>query len=62
MKKCKLCKEPAKWYEWSPDGETDFFCSKRHWKINRDYLWAKGFHWRASALQKLTKEKEEYLK
>jgi hypothetical protein len=51
-KVCLLCKMPANWYEWSPDGETDYFCSEAHYKINRDYLWAKGLSWRASPLRK----------
>jgi len=52
-KKCLLCGKPAKYYEFSPDGPTDYFCSKEHWQINRDYFFAKGILWRASELKKI---------
>jgi hypothetical protein len=51
--KCLLCKKPAEFREFSPDGPADFFCSEKHWKINRDYLHAKGIAWRSGPLEML---------
>jgi len=56
MKNCKLCGKPAKWIEWSPDGKPDYFCTKKHYEINRNYFHAKGIAWRALPLRRLTKE------
>ena len=53
MNKCLLCKKPARWKESSPDGEPDYFCTKRHFLINRDYFHAKGIVWRALPLEKI---------
>ena len=53
MKKCKLCRAEAKYIELSPDGKPDYFCSVRHFKINKNYFWAKGISWRALPLKKL---------
>jgi len=54
-KRCLLCESTAKWYEWSPDGKTDFFCSKRCYRINNLYWHTKGFVWRELPLTKLNK-------
>jgi len=51
--KCLLCEKPAKYYEFSPDGATEYFCSREHHKINTDYWHAKGLAWRALPLEKI---------
>ncbi len=53
MHKCLLCKRQAKYSEFSPDGKTDYFCSKKHYAINNAYWWAKGISWRALPLEKI---------
>jgi hypothetical protein len=58
-KKCLLCGKPAKYFEFSPDGKDDYFCSKKHWKINADYWHAKGLFWRALELRAIPNEKKE---
>ena len=61
MKKCKVCGKEAKFYEWSPDGETDYFCTPKHHSEYMEGMWAKGIGWRANPLAELTKEKEKSL-
>lgn len=61
MKKCKVCGKTARFYEWSPDGPADYFCSPKHHAEYLDSMWAKGIGWRANPLAELTKEKEKWL-
>ena len=53
MPKCLLCEKPAKHVEISPDGLPEYFCSHRHYNINRDYFCAKGIVRRSLVLRKI---------
>ena len=55
MIKCKICNKEAKYKEFSPDGETDYFCSKIHHSKYVIQQHKKGVVWRASPLEKLQK-------
>ena len=52
-KRCKVCKKKAKYEEWSPDGPSDYFCSKDHHREYRDKSYDEGFVWRALPLDKI---------
>ena len=53
FKKCKVCKKKANYYELSPDGATDYFCSKKHFNKYKNMMRKKGIFWRALPLEKI---------
>uniref|UniRef100_A0A6M3IS49 Uncharacterized protein n=1 Tax=viral metagenome TaxID=1070528 RepID=A0A6M3IS49_9ZZZZ len=56
MRKCQICKKPAKFIEQSPDGPPDYFCSIRHHKEYLEMMRKKGLVWRALPLRESTEE------
>lgn len=56
FRRCKICKKKAKYYEWSPDGASDFFCSEKHHIKYKKIMWKKGLVWRASPLKEITEQ------
>ena len=47
---CKVCGKASVYYESSPDGEPNFFCTKKHHVQYREERKKKGFAWRANPL------------
>jgi len=54
MTYCKYClTKKAKYKEFSPDGEEDYFCSEECHKSYKTLMNSRGICWRASPLEKL---------